>query len=114
MNTTTTVSSATSASAAAHPYVVLRVKLERVVPDTGGDARVRRAIVYRLHPDGRHLVEVRPCDDPQADHERDIFATQLALRAGLWNQTGHAVWTEDGPTWIESFAEGERWTPIPR
>ena len=93
-------------------HVTPRVVLKRVASDTD-DCMVRRAVVYRLHPDGRHLVEVRHDQDPQGSHERDIYATQLAERAGLWTETGRAVW-EDGPFWVESFSEGERWTPIPR
>lgn len=93
--------------------VTLRVRLRRVASDTD-DRKVRRAIVYRLHPDGRHELEVRPDQDPQAAHERDIYATLLAERAGLWTESGRAEWTTQGPMWIESFAEGERWTQIPR
>ena len=93
-------------------HVVLRVRLRRVAADAG-DCMVRRAVVYRLHPDGRHWVEVRPCEDPQAEHEREVFATELAERAGVWTETGHAVWS-NGPTWVESYVEGDRWTPIPR
>lgn len=94
-------------------HVSLRVRLRRVAADTG-DRKVRRAVVYRLHPAGVHDVEVRPEQDPQAAHEQDIYAAQLAERAGLWTHTGRAEWTTQGPMWIESFAEGERWTPIPR
>lgn len=94
-------------------HVKLSVRLRRVAANTD-DRLVRRAIVYRLHPAGRHLLEVGHDQDPQAAHERDVWATQLAERAGLWTETGRAEWTTQGPTWIESFAEGERWTKIPR
>lgn len=95
------------------PHVSLTVRLKRVASNTD-DRLVRRAIVYRIHPAGRHLLEVGHNEDPQRSHEKDIHATQLAERAGLWTETGRAEWTTQGPTWIESFAEGERWTPIPR
>ena len=108
MNTTNVAPSAPTTT----PYVTLRVRMERVASNTD-DCTVRRAVVYRLHPDGRHLVEVRSDEDPQAAHERDLWATQSAVRAGLWTETGRAVW-DGGPFWVESFCEGERWTPIPR
>ena len=94
------------------PHVSLTVRLKRVASNTD-DRLVRRAIVYRLHPASLHYLEVGD-EDPQAAHERDVQATQLAERAGLWTETGRAEWTREGPVWIESFAEGEKWTPIPR
>lgn len=95
------------------PHMSLAVRLKRVASNTD-DRLVRRAIVYRLHPAGRHYVEVRHDEDPQLAHEKDIYATQLAEKAGVWTETGRAEWTREGPVWIESFAEGEKWTPIPR
>ena len=95
------------------PNVTLSVRLKRVASNTD-DRLVRRAIVYRLHPAGRHLLEVRHNEDPQRVHEQDIYATQLAERAGLWTESGRAEWSPQGPVWIESFVEGERRTPIPR
>jgi hypothetical protein len=94
-------------------HVSLRVSLKRVASNTD-DRLVRRAIVYRLHPAGLHYLEIGRDEDPQSAHERDVRATQLAERAGLWTETGRAEWTREGPVWIESFAEGEKWTPIPR
>ena len=107
MNTTTP-----APAPSAPTYVTLSVRMRRVASDTD-DCTVRRAVVYRLHPDGRHLVEVRADEDPQAAHERDLWALQRAVSAGMWNEKGRAVW-DGGPFWVESFSEGERWTPIPR
>jgi len=97
------------------PYVELTVELKRVPWGTRGDALVRRAVVYRSHPDGVHRFEVREHQDPQREYEREIEAMRLAEKAGIRTETGYAIWTtEDGPVWVESFAEGERWTKIPR
>jgi hypothetical protein len=95
------------------PYVELTVELKRVSGDRG-DAMVRRAVVFRSRPDGRHRVEVRADEDPQAEYEKDAEAHRLAERAGMCAETGYAIWSSDGPVWVQSFAEGERWTPIPR
>lgn len=97
------------------PYVELTVQLKRVAWGTSGDALVRRAVVFRSRPDGRHRVEVRADQDPQAEYEKEIEAIRLAEKAGISDRPGYAIWSETaGPVWVEPFAEGDRWTPIPR
>jgi hypothetical protein len=49
-----------------------------------------------------------------ASDERDREAARLAASWSGRPELGYAAWTVDGPMWVETFVEGEKWTPIPR
>lgn len=91
--------------------VQLRVKVRRVASDTD-DCRVRRAVVERLHPNGKRWISVGPDNDPVADHERDEVAHMRAMMLGLGEQSGYARNIDGRDVWISSYVEGETETPL--
>lgn len=96
-------------------------------PDPASSALVPHLVVHRVHAGRlRQVLEIPFRDlpeDPRVAQELDELAAWLARQQGM--TTGYAMWWSgpgpvlelsgpyDGPVWVEPFAEGERWTPIP-
>jgi hypothetical protein len=82
------------------------------IPHPTSDCMVWGVIVEYGHPMKPIWIRVENGQDAKASYDADVKAHQLAIEAGLVTDTGYARWTTDGPAWIESFVEGEKWTLI--
>jgi hypothetical protein len=113
---------------ATSPDAVLQLRTRSVRSTDGSGSAVRVAVTERLAPHG-HWVEVRLGEDPRASNVADVEAARLASTWTGRPPHGYPLWYRgpqpgepevwgvgdyDGPIWIDAFAEGEVWTPIPQ
>lgn len=93
--------------------------------DAGGSA-VMIDVTERLAPHG-HWESAGA--DPRASNAADVEAARLASTWAARPEHGYPMWYRgpqpgdpdvwgegdyDGPAWVDTYAEGEKWIPIPR